>query len=123
MQVFNRHVSAKGLTVFSLETVVIAATMMIAARVHGPIDSVAFWFWKIALASAVCDLCFYYNDMYDLTIVHSKAELLVRVMRAAGTAALVLASVSVLVPAITIVSRLKTVSPLADTCRLKTCMT
>src|ERR1043166_2653143 len=102
MQVFNRHVSAKGLTVFSLETVVIAATMMIAARVHGPIDSVPFVFWKIALATAVCELCFYYNDMYDLTIVHSKAELLVRVMRAAGTAALVLASVSVLVPAITI---------------------
>src|ERR1051325_9404574 len=102
MQVFNRHVSAKGLTVFSLETVLIAVTIMIAARVHGPIDTVPGAFWKIALATAVCELCFYYNDMYDLTIVHSKAELLVRVMRAAGTAALVLASVIVLVPAINI---------------------
>jgi sugar transferase (PEP-CTERM system associated) len=102
MQVFNRHVSAKGLTVFSLETVLIAATIMIAARVHGPIDIVPGAFWKIAFATAVCELCFYYNDLYDLTIVHSKAELLVRVMRAAGTAALVLASVIVLVPAINI---------------------
>src|ERR1041385_8407362 len=95
MQVFNRHVSAKGLTVFSLETVLIAVTIMIAARVHGPIDTVPGAFWKIAFATAVCELCFYYNDLYDLTVVHSRAELLVRVMRAAGTAALVLARVSV----------------------------
>jgi sugar transferase (PEP-CTERM system associated) len=100
MQVFNRHVSAKGVAVFSLETVLISATILIAARVHGPINAVPGAFWKIALATAVCDLCFYYNDLYDLTIVHSKAELLVRVMRAAGTAALVLACVTVLLPAI-----------------------
>jgi sugar transferase (PEP-CTERM system associated) len=75
---------------------------VIAARVHGPIDTVPGALWKIVFATAVCDLCFYYNDLYDLTIVHSKAELLVRVMRAAGTAALVLASVTVLVPAINI---------------------
>ena len=102
MQVFNRHVSAKGLTVFSLETVLISATMMLAARVHGPLDAVPGVVWKIALATAVCELCFYYNDLYDLTVVHSKPELLVRVMRAAGTAALVLAGVSVLIPAVTI---------------------
>jgi len=100
MQVFNRHVSAKGLTVFSLETVLISCSILAAARVHGPIDQVPGAFWKITLATAVCALCFYYNDLYDLTIVHSKTELLVRVMRAAGTAALVLATVTVLVPAI-----------------------
>jgi len=102
MQVFNRHVSAKGLTVFSLETVLISATILTAARVHGPLDVVPGAFWKIAFATAVCELCFYYNDLYDLTVVHSRAELLVRVMRAAGTAALVLASVSVVVPVINI---------------------
>src|SRR5205814_1527007 len=101
MQVFNRHVSAKGVAVFSLETVLISATILTAARVHGPLDAVPGAFWKIALATAVCDLCFYYNDLYDLTVVHSKAELLVRVMRAAGTAAVVLACVSVLLPSIT----------------------
>ena len=102
MQVFNRHVSAKGLTVFSLESVLISATILTAARVHGPIDVVPGAFWKIVFATAVCELCFYYNDLYDLTVVHSRAELLVRVMRAAGTAALVLASVSVVLPAINI---------------------
>ena len=101
MQVFNRHVSAKGLTVFSLETALISCSMLVAARVHGPIRRRDV-FWKIALATAVCALCFYYNDLYDLTVVHSKTELLVRVMRAAGTAALVLATVTALVPAINI---------------------
>ena len=33
----------------------------------------------------LCELCFYYNDLYDLTVVHSRTELLVRVLRAAGT--------------------------------------
>jgi len=102
MQVFNRHVSAKGLTVFSLETVLISCSILVAARVHGPLDSVPGAFWKIALATGVCALCFYYNDLYDLTIVHSKTELLVRVMRAAGTAALALAITSALVPAVSI---------------------
>src|SRR2546423_8198816 len=101
MQVFNRHVSAKGLTVFTFETVLISGSLLLAARAHGSLDAMSA-LWKIALATAVCELCFYYNDLYDLTIVHSKAELLVRVMRAAGTAALVLAIVSVAVPAITI---------------------
>lgn len=102
MQVFNRQVSAKGLTVFSLETVLICCSILVAARVHGPIDAVPGAFWKITLATGVCALCFYYNDLYDLTVVHSKTELLVRVMRAAGTAALVLAAVTVVVPAINI---------------------
>ena len=102
MQLFNRHVSAKGLTVFSFETLLISGSILAAARVRGPIAAGPEAFWKIALATAVCELCFYYNDLYDLTLVHSKAELLVRVMRAAGTAALVLAVASVAVPAIRI---------------------
>ncbi len=102
MQLFNRHVSAKGLTVFGFETLLISGSILAAARVRGPILDGADAFWKIALATAVCELCFYYNDLYDLTLVHSKAELLVRVMRAAGTAALVLAVASVLMPAIRI---------------------
>jgi sugar transferase (PEP-CTERM system associated) len=102
MQVFNRHVSAKGLTVFSFETVLISCSILVASRLHGPIDAVPGAFWKIMVATAVCALCFYYNDLYDLTIVHSKIELLVRVMRAAGTAALALATATVLVPAVNI---------------------
>jgi sugar transferase (PEP-CTERM system associated) len=102
MQVFNRHVSGKGLTVFSFETVLISALMLVAARAHGSLDSALAAFWKIALATAVFELSFYYNDLYDLTIVHSRAELLMRVMRAAGTGAIVLGLLSVVAPAVSV---------------------
>jgi sugar transferase (PEP-CTERM system associated) len=102
MQVFNRHVSGKGLTVFSLETVLISAVMLVAARAHGSLDTALGALWKVALATAIFELSFYYNDLYDLTVVHSRAELLMRVMRAAGTAAIVLALLSVIVPAVSV---------------------
>jgi sugar transferase (PEP-CTERM system associated) len=102
MQVFNRHVSGKGLTVFSFETVLISALMLVAARAHGSLDSALAAFWKIGLATAVFELSFYYNDLYDLTIVHSRAELLMRVMRAAGTGAIVLGILSIVAPAVSV---------------------
>jgi sugar transferase (PEP-CTERM system associated) len=102
MQVFNRHVSARGLTVFGFETVLIAASVLLAAHVHGSFDDAVGGLWRIAIITAVCALCFYYNDLYDLTVVHSKNELAVRILQGAGAAAFALAVVSALVPAVTI---------------------
>jgi sugar transferase (PEP-CTERM system associated) len=102
MQVFNRHVSGKGLTVFSFETVLISSVMLVAARAHGSLDSALGALWKIGLATAVFELCFYYNDLYDLTVVHSRAELLTRVIRAAGTGAIALGLLSIVVPAVNV---------------------
>jgi len=102
MQVFNRHVSGKGLTVFSFETILISALMLVAARANGSLDSALAALWKIGLATAVFELCFYYNDLYDLTVVHSRSELLTRVMRAAGTGAIALGILSIVVPAISV---------------------
>jgi sugar transferase (PEP-CTERM system associated) len=102
MQVFNRHVSARGLTVFGFETVLISASILVAAEVHGVLPNALGALWKIVLATAVCELCFYYNDLYDLTLVHSKSELLVRVLQAGGAAAIALAVVSLLLPSLII---------------------
>jgi sugar transferase (PEP-CTERM system associated) len=102
MQVFNRHVSGKGLTVFSFETVLISAVMLVAARAHGSLDMALGALWKIGLATAIFELSFYYNDLYDLTVVHSRAELLMRVMRAAGTGAIALGLLSVVAPAVSV---------------------
>jgi sugar transferase (PEP-CTERM system associated) len=102
MQVFNRQVSARGLTVFGFETVLISGSLLLAAQVHGSLNDAVSALWKIVLITAVCELCFYYNDLYDLTIVHSKSELLIRVLQAAGAAAIVLAVVSVLIPSLVI---------------------
>ena len=102
MLVFNRQVSARGLTVFGFETMLISGSILAAAQVHGSFDMAVGALWKIVLLTALCELCFYYNDLYDLTLVHSKSELFVRVLRAAGAAAITLAIVTLLLPSLII---------------------
>ena len=102
MQVFNRQVSARGLTVFGFETILISGSILVAAQVHGSLGMAVGALWKIVLATMLCELCFYYNDLYDLTVVHSKTELAVHILQAAGAAAIVLAVVSMLMPSLII---------------------
>jgi sugar transferase (PEP-CTERM system associated) len=96
MRVFNRHVSTRGVTLFAFETLLVSGLIVGTASLHGSVDSGAMW--KVLLATFLCELCFYYNDLYDLTRVHPKGELLVRVLRATGAAAVVLAALSVVFP-------------------------
>ncbi len=103
MQVFNRNVSVRGATAFGFELILISGSMVLAAALHGSFsgaDNVdpGTTLWKIALVTALCQLCFYYNDLYDLTVVHSNRELVVRLLQAAGAAALVLAAACIAVP-------------------------
>src|ERR1051326_887615 len=102
MQVFNRQVSVRGLTVFGFETVLISGSILAAAAIHGAPDEALRALWKVAAATGLYELCFYYNDLYDLTLVDSNSELLVRALQAAGAAAIVLALISVLVPSLMI---------------------
>ncbi|MCU1382829.1 MAG: family PEP-CTERM/XrtA system glycosyltransferase [Acidobacteria bacterium] len=94
MQVFNRNVSVRGLTVFGFEIVLISGSMALAASLHGGFNSpeTGTILWKIAAVTALCELCFYYNDLYDLTVVHSNRELVIRLLQAAGAATIVLAA-------------------------------
>jgi sugar transferase (PEP-CTERM system associated) len=102
MQVFNRNVSMRGLTVFGFEIVLISGSMALAASLHGGFNTPAAggMLWKIAAVTALCELCFYYNDLYDLTVVHSNRELVIRLLQAAGAAAIVLAVAGVAVPSL-----------------------
>jgi len=72
--------------------------MAIAASVHG--GSADATLWKIAVVTALCQLCFYYNDLYDLTVVASNRELVVRLLQAAGAAAIVLAVLGFAAPSL-----------------------
>ncbi len=99
MQVFNRNVSVRGLTVFGFEVVLISGSMALAAELHGAFGA-ADTGWKIVLVTALCQLCFYYNDLYDLTVVQSSRELVIRLLQAAGAAAIVLGTACVVVPSL-----------------------
>jgi sugar transferase (PEP-CTERM system associated) len=102
MQVFNRHLSARGLTVFSLETLLIAGSLIVAASVHQSLDGPSVGIGHIVLITALFTLCFYYNELYDLTTVHSKSELLVRFLQATGATAIILAVLTAMFPSLTI---------------------
>ena len=100
MQVFNRNVSVRGLTVFGFEIVLIFGSMALAAQMHGSFNSPDTTIWQIVLVTALCQLCFYYNDLYDLTVVHSNRELVIRLLQAAGAAAIVLAVAGIAAPSL-----------------------
>ena len=101
MQVFNRQVSTRGLTVFAAEVLLISGSVALAAAVQGTPDLAAS-LWKVGLVTVVCQLCLYYNDFYDLTLVHSNRELIVRLLQAVGAASIVLAALYFTVPALII---------------------
>ena len=97
MQLFNRYVSTRSLTVFAGELLLIFGSVALAAAVQNTPD-LASNLWKIALVTLICQLCLYYNDFYDLTIVHSSRELVVRLLQAAGAASIVLAALYFMSP-------------------------
>jgi sugar transferase (PEP-CTERM system associated) len=100
MQLFNRQVSAKSATIFGIEALLIPSAIFVAAQVHGSFDRLASGVWQILLITVLCELCLYYNDMYDLAIVNTPRELLVRVLQAVGAVAIVLAAAYVTAPSI-----------------------
>jgi sugar transferase (PEP-CTERM system associated) len=101
MQLFNRYVSTRSLTVFAGELFLIFGSVALAGCVLGAGD-LGGSIWMIALVTLVCQLCLYYNDFYDLTLVHSSRELIVRLLQAVGAASIVLAALYFTVPALMI---------------------
>jgi len=91
MQLFNRYVSTRSLTVFTGELLLIFGSVVLAALLQDTPDLAAN-VWKIVLVTLVCQLCLYYNDFYDLTVVHSSRELIVRLLQSVGAASIVLAA-------------------------------
>ena len=97
MQLFNRYVSTRSLTVFGGELLLIFGSVALAAAFQNTPDLAAN-LWKIAVVTLICQLCLYYNDFYDLTLVHSNRELVVRLLQAAGAASIVLAALYFVLP-------------------------
>jgi sugar transferase (PEP-CTERM system associated) len=101
MQLFNRFISTRSLTVFTGELFLIFGSVALAARFQTG-GALGDSLWKIALVTVVCQLCLYYNDFYDLTLVHSNRELIVRLLQAVGAASIVLAALYFTVPSLMI---------------------
>src|SRR3954463_10513535 len=97
MQLFNRYISTRSLTVFAGELLLIFGSVALAVSLQDTPD-LAGNLWKIGLVTVVCQLCLYYNDFYDLTLMHSTRELVVRLLQAVGAASIVLAALYFMMP-------------------------
>jgi sugar transferase (PEP-CTERM system associated) len=96
MQLFKRSISARNLTAFTFEILLLAGSLVIASSLTGPAaDGLA---WRVLLATGLFLVCLYYNDFYDLTIVHSSRETVVRLFQAGGAASIILALIYLVAP-------------------------
>jgi hypothetical protein len=81
-------VIGEGLCIFG--SVLIASSLLLGAQEL----SVDPWLYlKALLITAVCQLCLYYNDLYDLKITDSYSELGIRLLQALGFASIILACI------------------------------
>jgi sugar transferase (PEP-CTERM system associated) len=101
MQLFNRYVSTRSLTIFAGELLLIFGSVALAA-IFQNVDDLTSNLWKIALVTVICQLCLYYNDFYDLTVVHSNRELIVRLLQAVGAASIILGALYFTAPMLAI---------------------
>jgi hypothetical protein len=89
MRVFHRHLSRRHLVVLSGELVVIFGATMTVAQHYRPGDDLLIASMKSAVVAAVFLLCMYYNDLYDLTLIRTTREVVIRVLPAVGAAVLI----------------------------------
>jgi sugar transferase (PEP-CTERM system associated) len=102
MRVFNRHVSQRHLIVFTGELLVILGSMAFVAYQYRPEDPLLTAVWKGAVVTAVCLLCLYYNELYDLTAVRTGREMFIRLLQAVGAASILIALIYLAVPALVV---------------------
>lgn len=96
----TRQISRRRMAVFGVETVLVSLTVIGASMVHGQLDRALDGVWRIALITMVCELSFYWNELYDLTVVDTASEVVIRVMQAAGAAAIAIALAGALLPSL-----------------------
>ena len=103
-QFFGRWLTRRTLALIVFETILIVVAANAAAwlRLGDPIR-VVLWregLWKGTFIAAVCQLCFYYADLYDLRILSDRREIFVRIIQALGAASFALAAVYFWYPAL-----------------------
>jgi sugar transferase (PEP-CTERM system associated) len=88
MRVFHRHLSQRHTIVFGGELLVIFASTMTVAYYYRPNDDLQALASMSAMVTAVCLLCMYYNDLYDLTAVRRPGDIVIRTVQAIAAASI-----------------------------------
>jgi sugar transferase (PEP-CTERM system associated) len=97
LKILSRYVSLKTLLLLVTEVFWIAAVMTVLGNLYAHYVAhweegvdVPFLAVRVALITLICQVSLYYNDLYDLEVVNSRQELLIRILQSFGVACLVL---------------------------------
>ncbi len=102
IRLFNRYVSQRHLTVFTGELLLITGSMGFVLHHYSPADDLSTSVWKGAVVSALCMLCLYYNDLYDLTVVRTTREVFIRLLQSVGSALILIALLYLMMPSLVV---------------------
>jgi sugar transferase (PEP-CTERM system associated) len=105
LKILSRYVSLKTLLLLVTEVFWIAAAMTILGNLYARYVegwpegiNIPYLAARVALITLVCQVSMYYNDLYDLEVVNSRQELLIRILQSFGVACLVLVPVFLIFP-------------------------
>jgi hypothetical protein len=98
IRLFGVYVPIKSVILAFTESGLIVASILLSVWIRfGNLEDTSWYLSRpytpaqIAIATLICLICLYYNDLYDLHVVARRAELVVHLMQSLGTGALILA--------------------------------
>jgi sugar transferase (PEP-CTERM system associated) len=107
IRLLMHRVTGRAAVLVALEMLLIVSAVAVAAYVR-----LGEWAWQIMfveggvgkalLVAAVCQICLYYADLYDLRQLSDRRELFVRIVQALGAASFILAAIYFWFPALII---------------------
>ncbi len=101
LRILKQYFPIRNIVFFGVETFVIFGSMLLSTTyltlfsLNGPGNSD---FIKIILITIVCQLCLYYNDLYDFQLVPRIRDIVTRTLQALGMTSLLLACIYFLFP-------------------------
>jgi sugar transferase (PEP-CTERM system associated) len=107
IRIFSRYVSPKAVLLMFMESALIALSLLAAVKLRFWSNPLEFSFYtalpdflfQTLAVVAVFQVCFYFNDLYDLTIAGRRGEQVVRLTQSLGAGCLLLGFVYFLIPA------------------------
>lgn len=110
LRLFNQYVSIRTAVLLPLDSALIAISFLLSARLAMWInpsnvvlnDMRQGFTWQTALSAGLLQVCFYYNDLYDLRLTPNRADLIIRLVQSVGAACLILGFLYFIIPALLI---------------------
>ncbi len=96
LKIFSRYIPIKSILLLITENLWITATLAFLVELRSRYLlqqedlNLAEIAWKVALITLLCQISLFYNEVYDLSVVHTRRELVIRALQSFGAGAIVL---------------------------------